>query len=446
MEVEKRRTDLEIIPLPGISRVDLEMIDAEGNIHKKSFTVVGTEAAKTRKELREEKKSVAEIPPALAGAPVGLLLLDLREDSEGDLKEYLNALDLEKEGIDTPRALFEHLYEQAEKGKFSKAEVDLLLAGILADGDVDQLHQMLLENADGPLKEYLEELDLEKEGIRTPEELLKHLEEAAEANGYTMDDVREAMLKSLENHPVTNDPVGVMQSALLRKTEGALHNILDTLDAEKQGISTRGELFEYLYQQADEAGYSKKEVDELLVEALSHGDANLLYQLLLENADGALKAYLEGLDLEKEGIRTPEELLKHLEEVAEANGFGMDDVRKAMTRALDTGLEVDRVYQQLLQTSEGDILEILKQIHLRQDGILTVEDLISALYEALVENGYSQKEIREILSGMFPDHTPFIENLIKQGKKGFPAFAGILLAGAAFIILLLWFRRRKKEK
>ncbi|MFH0758070.1 MAG: hypothetical protein V2B15_12350 [Bacteroidota bacterium] len=451
MEVEKRRTELEIIPLPGVSRIELEMYDSDGNIHKKSFTVIGTEPVKTRKEIREEKKNELKIPPSLTGTPVGVLLMDLRKNSEGDADKYLAGLDLEEEGIESPRELFEHLYEQAGQGKFSKKEVDLLLAGAISDGEVEQLYNLLLENADGPLKAYLERLSLEEQGIRTPEDLIRHLEEVSAANGFTMDDVRKAMLEGMDTYPLTKpdmagDPVERMKLQLLGNTDGALHQLLDTLDTEKQGIKTGAELFEYLYLQSDEAGYSKKEVDEQLVEALAHGDVSLLYQLLLENSDGALKAYLEVLDLEKEGITTPEGLLRHLEEVAEANGFTMDDIRRAMIRAIVTPLEVDRVYDSLLKTSEGELLEILKGINLPQDGILTVEELINALYKAFVKKGYSQKEIREILHEMFPGHAGFISDLLKQVKKGFPVFLFVLLAGAAFFLFFIWFRRRRKAE
>ncbi len=190
-------------------------------------------------------------------------------------------------------------------------------------------------------------------------------------------------------------------------------------------------------------------MDLLLAGAISDGNVEQLYNLLLENADGPLKAYLERLSLEEQGIRTPEDLIRHLEEAGEANGFSMDDVRRAMISAVDHSLEVDRVYERLLETNEGAVLDILRKIHLRNDGILTVEDLIAATYKALVEKGYSQKEIRKILTALYPDHAGFIDDLLKKGKqegKGFPVYLGILLAGFAFFLFFLWFRRRKKEE
>jgi hypothetical protein len=320
MEVEKRRTEIEIIPLPGENRVELEMIDGDGNIHRKTFTVTGTEPVPVvpRKELETEDEAVpkdeadaAVLQPAAAG-PVVLLITELQEESEGALQETLTELDPVEEGISTPREVFEHLYEQADEGDFSKEEVDLLLANTISQGDTELLYLQLLENSEGPLREYL-----------------------------------------------------------------------------------------------------------------------------------------EGLDLEKEGINTPEELIRHLEEVAEANGFTMDDVREAMTSALDHPLEVDRIYKELLETSDGAIKEILDGINLRRDGIYTVEELITTIYNALVERGYSSREIEKILTEMFPTHTDFIEDLVRSGdgdRKGVPLAIGGGIIALLLILIILWRRRRKNEE
>ncbi|MCK5136174.1 MAG: PD40 domain-containing protein [Bacteroidales bacterium] len=143
IEVDKRRTTLEIEPLPGTSRVELEMIDSDGNIHKNSFIVIGKEPRKAS--------------TAAAGQ--------------------------------------QRLKSEVESGQ---AEALLLLADAVANGDASLLYRHLLENSEGSLKSYLESLDLDQAGIHTPEDLIRHLEEAAQGHGFTMDDVRAAMLIGLD--------------------------------------------------------------------------------------------------------------------------------------------------------------------------------------------------------------------------------------------------------
>jgi hypothetical protein len=313
------------------------------------------------------------------------------------LKALLDKMDPGELGITSQKELFEHLYEQSETEGYSKEDVDLLLGEEVGEGDVELLRQRLLQNAEGPLKEYLENLDLEAGGITSPEELISHLKEAAEEHGFSMEEVREAMLDSL---------------------------------------------------------------DQGLADSVAEGDLQLLLQKLKENAEGPLKAYLEGLDPEAEGISSAEELIRHLKEAAENNGYTVEDLRKAMVNSLKEPLEVERTYQELLEIAQSPVREILEDMDLRKAGIYTIEELISTLYRELKDLGYSKREIRRLLTDLFDSHADFIKNLVKRDgeapmdrkavgddTKGFPAWIVVLLGAGLFILFfLLWRRRRNKEQ
>ncbi len=140
--VEKRRTDLEIIPLQGTSSVKLEMVDPDGNIHKNGFTVVGT-------------------VPVVVAAVIA-----------------------------------------ATETEPLVAETDLKLANELSKGSAALLLLTLTENSEGALRNYVEKLDMEAEGIETVEDLLYHLQDVSVTEGFTMEDVGEAMLKSLDQEEI----------------------------------------------------------------------------------------------------------------------------------------------------------------------------------------------------------------------------------------------------
>ncbi len=448
---EKRKTDLQIIPLPGSSRIELELTDKEGNIHRNSLMVVGIALAAEaiEEDVMEEQilqeglhvqESGLDHPPH--GVPVGIMLLDLQDASEGSVHDILMELDPEHEGIDSQQELFDYLYEQAEAQGIEPEEIDLLLGLTLVGEDAELLLQQLIEQASGPLKAYLEELDLEAEGIESNEDLLKHLEKVAEAEGFTMEEVREAMVGSLDE-----DELGALISELQHKSTGNLHAELvrlDSLDAEDEGINSKKELFTYLYEQADNQGYSIEEVDQLLVGTLAGDDAGLLLQQLREQAEGPLKAYLEELDLEAEGIESSEDLLKHLEQVAEAEGFTMEQVRKAMMDSLETPLEVDRLYEELLQSSDGMVREILESLNLREEGIYTVEELIDLISRELEERGLSKKERKQILNELFGEAYGGSES--SRDRSAWPVLVLLAVAGAGIVwFIIAWWRRREKE-
>ncbi len=362
---EKRRTDLQIVPLPGESEVELEMIDKDGNIHRSLLTVAA---------LIPEGESSDELAP---------------EEEAFDEEAFDETMEQEATGA----------------GAISNLQVGpvgvILLAETVSAGDADLLRLKLIENSDDPLKEYLEQLDLDSEGITSSEELIMHLQEEAKAGSFTMDELKEAVILSLDEVPATEQ-----------------------------------ELFEYLYEEAAATGYSAHEVDALLADHLSDGKAELLLQQLKENSDGALLEYLEQLDMEAAGIQSSQDLLDHLEKVAETGVFTMDEARRAMLDSLETPLEVYRLYEDMLNSSEGMLREILESLDLQKEGIYTVEQLMDKLARELELKGVSKKEIEKILSGEKG-----------ESKTAWAPLALIVVAGAGLVwFIIAWWRRRKKRE
>ena len=263
---EKRKTDLQIVPVAGTSVVELELIDKDGNIHRNSLIVVGNIAAEeaSQEVLMQEVGDEQEISQdhPLNEVPVGIMLLQMQDASEGPLHELLMELDPEKEAIDGEQELFNYLYEESDARGIDPKDIDLLLANTVSGGDAELLHQQLKEQASGPLKDYLKELDLEAEGIQNSEDLLKHLERVAEAEGFSMDDVRKAMLESLEQ------PLEVcsLYEELLQSSDGTVREILESLDLREKEIYTVDQLISVIFRELEERGVSKKEREKILKE------------------------------------------------------------------------------------------------------------------------------------------------------------------------------------
>lgn len=223
--MERRKTDLQIVPIPGVSEVELEMIDKSGATHRNSFIVVGSEPVSElieqelqKGELENEQRSIADESddggdqqPVITADPdhedpVGILMLQMKDKSEGALHEELVRLDSSEMQFTNKLELFEYLYEEAGEDGYSKKEVDELLSEQLSDGSAPRLRKLLIENSGGPLQQFLEQLDLESEGIRTDQELFRYLEKKSETEGFTLEDVRRAMLSSLDK-PVEKNSV-----------------------------------------------------------------------------------------------------------------------------------------------------------------------------------------------------------------------------------------------
>ncbi len=262
-------------------------------------------------------------------------------------------------------------------------------------------------------------------------------------------DGRDEQETSLD-HPLYVDPVGIMLLEMQDASEGSLLEVLLVLDPEKEEIESEKELFEYLYEQADNKapgfeGVRPEDIDLLLVETLSGNDARLLRQQLIEQANDPLKAYLEQLDLEAEGIHSSEDLFKHLEKVADVQGFTMEDVRKAMMESLGNALEVCSIYEELLHSSEGTVKEVLESLDLREDGIYTIEQLINRISRKLEAEGLSKREREQILSELFWEEDE--RSVSPEGKRAWPLLVLLVIAGAGLIwFIIAWWRRREKKQ
>ncbi len=164
---DRRRAELQLNILPGSSEIELEMIDKDGSIHRNRLRVKG-------------------IPPV---------------DKE-------TAVSLETQETQVPPELLEQETEEAVQDIPSRegelrALISQLQQGALEPGEVSaaQLKQYLLENSSGPLHSYLDQLDLEDEGILNALDLLDHLESLAMTEEFSMEEVRALMLESLVSPP-----------------------------------------------------------------------------------------------------------------------------------------------------------------------------------------------------------------------------------------------------
>ena len=265
---EKRKTDLQIIPVPGTSEVELELTDKEGNIHRNRLLVVGSKAVDLASQETLEQMPGDEQPiipsELILEDPVGIMLLDMQRSSDGTLQDFLMELDPEQEKIESQKELISYLYDQADTHGYAPVDVDLLLAETMAGGDAELLLQQLIEQSDGPLKAYLNLLDLEAEGIYTSQDLLNHLERVTDTEDFSMDDVRKAMLESLER------PLEVyrLYEELLHTSEGTVKEILETMDLRGNEVHTIDQFIDLLSGELAIRGMSKKEIEQVLSELL----------------------------------------------------------------------------------------------------------------------------------------------------------------------------------
>ena len=152
--------------------------------------------------------------------------------------------------------------EQAGAHGIDPELVDLLLAEAVSDGDTGLLRYQLIEQATGPLKDYLLQMDMKAEGIQSSEDFLKHLEKVAELMEFSMDDVRKAMLQSLKM-PLEVYP---LYQVLLQTSNETTREVLESLDFHGNEIHTSAQLIDLISMELGSRGLDKKERIKILSE------------------------------------------------------------------------------------------------------------------------------------------------------------------------------------
>jgi hypothetical protein len=131
------------------------------------------------------------------------LLENLKKLSAGGLRDALENLDPDKEGIRNPIDLMNYLLKESDKYGYSEADALNLLFTYLEKEDLDEIMKLLIGTSSGPLQELLIRLNLESSEITDIDDLFNYLLTQAKYNNYNEAEVVKLFLNLLnimENH------------------------------------------------------------------------------------------------------------------------------------------------------------------------------------------------------------------------------------------------------
>ncbi len=219
---------------------------------------------------------------SVSGSDVDILHELMLTHADSKLKEYLQNLNPEAEMLTTPDVYMQHLRENADNLSFNDADISKALANSLdqVSNEAELLRLQMMKNADGPLKELLESLDLKALNIQTADELMEYLKNKAASLEITAGDLDilkiisesgndpEQLTKMLSNLLAEQD-VETFVDYLVQNGPDSLRDFLKGLNLEKEGINSIAELVAYLLEHANELGMNDEELQKILTELMS---------------------------------------------------------------------------------------------------------------------------------------------------------------------------------
>ena len=322
------------IPLEGDNQLKFTLTDQFGN-----QTIKETEIS----FIPPVKKPVADLilksrkeePPEELTDLLGTLTNLAKSDN---LIAILEDISLKDQEIGTSEELFEYLAKQS----ISKNELEEIVTVGANDGiiKIEDFRNFVAVNTDNDMSNIIHEVDLQKENISTPDELMQHLTEKAGISSiFTKEEVKSIfIIDDLHNR----DILIAFKESLTKFAYGDLKEILDTLQIPGPEIQTSSQLYEYLSRQVEQKKIKEKDFQLLLYSIALNGNPEVknLHNKLLIESDGELKSFLQTLNPEKMKITNAGDLIDYLFQKSSTEKFTSEDVVNIITKIV-SGSQLD---------------------------------------------------------------------------------------------------------
>lgn len=224
------------------------------------------------------------------------LLKRMIQHSDGNLRVYLESFDPAELKSTDASALIDHLIAVSTDKGFTENDVYTSLRNIndenrsfeqsLAALEAEEFHNYLMINGPEALKNFLRDIDLEKEGLNTTTELIAFLLANVEKTGLTENELQQLLIEMLAGFSHENDlhiahllnsagnnPVEHFYSYILEKGPKELIDILKKINFRKENIHTVADLVAYLLNNAEELGFTRQQMQQIIIGLLEQYSA-----------------------------------------------------------------------------------------------------------------------------------------------------------------------------
>jgi hypothetical protein len=419
VQVDKRKQTYKFSPQPGLNQIEFTLTDKDGNQVTKKVTVAYSENGDVSQILPQEQinNEVTETTTnatAAKEAPqenVDALINDLSSRADGKLKEALQNLDPQKEGITNTAELFKYLNENAGKLGYSAEDVNRLMVDMISKKDLAEFLVHLKNASEGNLKTAISGLDLAANSINTPLKAVEYLVNNSTSSGFLPEDVVKALA-------VVGSDRGTDQNLFINKlihsaNEGELKVYLKSLDLNALQPALPQDFALGLYNSTNK-NFSKQDVLGALTNLAVSRDASEVLQKLIALADeGALKSFMQGLDLKEEGIYTAEELINHLYANADLKGFTKEEVDQLLQKYLYNQIsEIDDLRLKMAALATGNLKDYLEKMDLNNYSFGSREEFIDFLKSEALKNGFTEADVNNILLKL--SYSGDLDDIIKR--------------------------------
>lgn len=325
---DRKRMEWEFVPLPGENIIEITVTDKNGNSQTKSVRVIAPD----------------EIPEDI---------LNAYKDTSGAAARAEMGRELEDEKTDISRIL-----------------------------------EILKQNAEPDLKDYLESLNPESSGISSVQELIDHLYNVQPSRTFSEADIDEMLYKS-----GLLSGLEYFMKNLMRVSTPELEKYLRAFDSESNGITDPDELITFLFENSDKHDFSSGEVAESVSRLMGPYDLDKILREFSSMANEPLSSLLSGIKCDELKLYTTEDLYNHLFQNTNDN-IDMNELDNLLAKYFGGKPgEFLIVLRKMKENSEGEIQDFLKAIPETEVWNSKRKDFYNLLFNAAGEEKIKMDEL-----------------------------------------------------
>jgi hypothetical protein len=355
--------DVAIQPPVGKSTVVLSLTDRYGNTTQKEI-YLNIPAPPPPVIMAEEEAAEEAVKPGLREPEVSPAQLQEMEDFLDILEHYATgSLLTEIQNIDVAAMHFtnqfeiiDYLKKKAAVSSYTPEDVDrlLMLAATRDAEELDYVYNNITSNATGSLKGILDTLDLEKENIRTTEQLFDYLSGQAAAGTVDSSDINKMMVSMASGK---DTGLAKMYRNLSEMASGKIKKAVSEANPDYNEIYSAWELTNYLMQRSEVLGYTNTELIYLFARIAANGnpDVEVFLQKMTNKSSGKLHELLKNLNLKDHKINSIKKLLDYLIAHETQYGYSDEDILRTLTRIIISSDIDEEQVRELM--SQRDVLE-----------------------------------------------------------------------------------------
>lgn len=316
-----------MVPTEGDNKIVFKLTDKFNNTASTDVFITREKDITTQPLIRPEYSRV------IAKKQIAALTLMLKSRADDKMKKVVGDADISHQQFGKPDDLINYLKEEAAKKSISPEEVDKLalkvavMDNVLTQAAVDYL----AKNTDGELKKILSELDIYEANLKTWTDLQKYIELKTEGR-ITPEELNNIAAAILTD---TDPSIGILREKILEysntSSEGTI--IRESVTAvDLKHIKLRGKWIQAFSVESLKQGLSHNQLSEMLLAIgfMPGTDTRQFLQELIANADEPLLSVLKSIDLKKEKIKTPLDLLMYLITNKDKLNFPEEQLYKAL--------------------------------------------------------------------------------------------------------------------